>query len=100
RRVMYVAMTRARERLYITNTKERFRFNETKRNKPSQFIKEAKGIYHDPFEVVSAFRKRNLIAADIVTPDVAEEREIVGRPKMFVAPSMVAQKPPEVFNKD
>lgn len=40
RRLMYVAMTRAKERLYLTTARERFQFGEYIRNIPSRFIKE------------------------------------------------------------
>lgn len=43
RRVMYVAVTRAQERLYITNTRQRFRFNRVQSMLPSRFVDEAKG---------------------------------------------------------
>ena len=38
RRLMYVAMTRAREKLYLTTSKERFHFWEYIRNLPSRFL--------------------------------------------------------------
>lgn len=40
RRLMYVAMTRAKQRLYLTIAKERFSFWEYVRNIPSRFIEE------------------------------------------------------------
>ena len=43
RRVMYVAVTRAKERLYISHAQKRFRFNKVQENLPSRFIGEAKG---------------------------------------------------------
>ncbi|MFI3229742.1 MAG: UvrD-helicase domain-containing protein [Bacillota bacterium] len=43
RRVMYVAITRAEQRLYITNVKDRFRFNKHQYNEPSRFIEESGG---------------------------------------------------------
>lgn len=41
RRIMYVAVTRAKERLYLTYAGTRFRFNEVKTNMPSRFLREA-----------------------------------------------------------
>ena len=38
---MYVAVTRAKERLYLTYAGTRFRFNEVKTNMPSRFLREA-----------------------------------------------------------
>ncbi len=40
RRLMYVGITRARKRLYITHTQRRTIFGNTKYNKPSRFLKE------------------------------------------------------------
>lgn len=41
RRLMYVAITRAKERLYLTRAKSRFRFGERKEAMPSEFLREA-----------------------------------------------------------
>lgn len=43
RRVMYVAVTRARERLYISCAQRRFRYNKVQYYTPSRFLYEAKG---------------------------------------------------------
>jgi len=40
RRLMYVAMTRAKEKLYISRASERFQFGEYVRNPKSRFIDE------------------------------------------------------------
>lgn len=40
RRLAYVAITRAKERLYITNASQRMLFGQTNRNLPSRFIRE------------------------------------------------------------
>ena len=47
RRVMYVAVTRAMEILYLTSATSRFRFNKTESNAESRFVKEALGITDD-----------------------------------------------------
>ena len=39
RRLCYVAITRARERLYITNAVSRMLYGQTTRNRPSQFLR-------------------------------------------------------------
>ena len=41
RRIMYVALTRAQQRLYLTSAATRFRFNEVKTNVLSRFLREA-----------------------------------------------------------
>lgn len=40
RRLMYVAMTRAEEQLYLTSAKSRFRFGKTETSHPSRFLRE------------------------------------------------------------
>lgn len=52
RRLMYVAVTRAKERLYLTRATERFMYGKRERTSPSLFFKEAKMVI-DP----EAFRK-------------------------------------------
>ncbi|MEG0570575.1 MAG: 3'-5' exonuclease, partial [Oscillospiraceae bacterium] len=47
RRLAYVALTRAKENLYITNCEQRMLFGSTSRNKPSRFINEI------PFELTN-----------------------------------------------
>ena len=41
RRIMYVALTRAKDRLYLTSAGTRYRFNEVKTNMPSRFLRDA-----------------------------------------------------------
>ncbi len=43
RRLMYVAATRAKDRLYITYTSQRFRYDRVVNGIPSRFIQEARG---------------------------------------------------------
>ncbi len=43
RRLMYVAATRAKDRLYITYTSQRFRYDRVVNSIPSRFVTEAKG---------------------------------------------------------
>lgn len=45
RRLMYVAMTRAEEQLYLTNARSRFRFGKTELSSPSRFLKEIDSQY-------------------------------------------------------
>lgn len=45
RRLMYVAMTRAEEQLYLTTAKSRFRFGKTEVSSPSRFLKEIDPCY-------------------------------------------------------
>ncbi|MFW6030376.1 MAG: ATP-dependent helicase, partial [Halanaerobiales bacterium] len=50
RRLMYVAMTRAQERLYITSTKQRYLYGNSKYMMPSRFLDEAGIISNEPKE--------------------------------------------------
>lgn len=60
RRIMYVAVTRAKERLYISCSKQRFMYNSVRTSIPSRFIREAKGIAEpDPFEQSERFGMRS-----------------------------------------
>lgn len=45
RRLMYVAMTRAEEQLFLTNARSRFRFGKTEMSSPSRFLKEIDSRY-------------------------------------------------------
>ena len=49
RRVMYVAITRARDRLFITNAGRRFKFNHTEPCLPSRFVDESRGVKNDSY---------------------------------------------------
>ena len=58
RRLMYVAMTRAREELYISRAKERFHFGDYVRNPESRFLKEIPIEYlinYDLWEYLSSW---------------------------------------------
>jgi DNA helicase-2/ATP-dependent DNA helicase PcrA len=58
RRLMYVAMTRAREELYISRAKERFHFWDYVRNPESRFLKEIPIEYlinYDLWEYLSSW---------------------------------------------
>ena len=48
RRVMYVAMTRAEERLYLTSANCRFKYKEVQYNVVSRFVKELQGTMPKP----------------------------------------------------
>jgi len=54
RRVMYVAATRAKERLYISCARQRFRFNKVLSMLPSRFVDEAKGGQQNKLDALRA----------------------------------------------
>ena len=51
RRLMYVAMTRAREELYISRANERFHFGDYVHNPESRFIKEIPAEYIELYDL-------------------------------------------------
>jgi len=59
RRLMYVAMTRAREELYIMRANERFHFGDYVRNPPSRFIAEIPKEYMDSYISTSIQENKN-----------------------------------------
>ncbi|MGD9900987.1 MAG: ATP-dependent helicase [Spirochaetales bacterium] len=107
RRLMYVAITRAKERLYITNCQSRFLYGETSFMLPSQFLKEAGLIadtkkerdyyednYYDPIynpvktvisslnEIVVENKKPTTVSKDIVNTLKVNDR--VRHPKFGI----------------
>lgn len=69
RRCMYVAITRARERLYMTSATNRFRFGKVEYNRVSRFVEEAGLIKKDPTEFkVAEQSKYSGIATTINRP--------------------------------
>lgn len=58
RRLMYVAVTRAKERLYLTRATERFMYGKRERTSPSLFFKEARMVI-DPEAVKREEERRN-----------------------------------------
>lgn len=58
RRLMYVAVTRAKERLYLTRASERFMYGKRERTSPSLFFKEARMVI-DPEAVKREEERRN-----------------------------------------
>ncbi len=97
RRVMYVAITRAEERLYITNVKDRFRFNQHQFNEASRFIAESGG--KKMMSGYEAYEKRR---------QYTESRGDYVRPNKMYPPQKkspyldmpVPQQKPTVINED
>jgi len=50
RRLCYVGITRAKQRLYITHANQRLRFNEMQRNKPSRFLSDIPQTHITPVD--------------------------------------------------
>ena len=64
RRLMYVAMTRAKERLYLLRAKSRMLYGETKNNTPSQFLAEI------PSEIVDSNTQEQRSHREIANEDL------------------------------
>ncbi len=90
RRVMYVAVTRAKERLYISCAQRRFRYNREQYNMPSRFFYDAMGK-----EGRVEYKK-----------DTLSERKHRGMGYMINPSSALPPKPviemtkPKIYNKD
>ncbi len=59
RRLMYVAMTRAKEELYLSRAKERFHFWDYVRNPESRFLKEIDSNLLQDYDLSDLFPKRD-----------------------------------------
>ncbi len=71
RRLCYVGITRAKERLYITNAKRRMLYGEYKSNPPSRFINEIEKSYLETNEEEE--NKVNVINKELLYNDSNEE---------------------------
>ena len=78
RRLMYVAITRARRRLYVTHTQSRMLHGQTRYNVPSRFVSE---LPPDLLQWLSPHRRR---AIDV---DDAEWGRVTGAPQATPAPT-------------
>lgn len=65
RRLCYVGITRARERLYLTLTRSRMLYGKTMSNSPSRFLADI------PAHLIAGYE--NVLASPAVIPSVAEE---------------------------
>jgi DNA helicase-2/ATP-dependent DNA helicase PcrA len=73
RRLMYVGVTRARERLYLTNAWSRALFGQTSYNPPSRFLSEI------PIELVRSLEGNEVADADGSASPIREA--VMGRPQ-------------------
>jgi len=80
RRVMYVAMTRARKRLYLTCARTRFMYGTNQYNSKSRFLREAEeeinpkrpSISQDTFSSASSFRSASIKEEKMVKKSTTE----------------------------
>lgn len=79
RRLMYVAMTRARDELYLTRAQERFYFWEYVRNPESRFIKEIPEEYREKIE--SSAANFSFWSMPSWFPDMERGTPVIRKPK-------------------
>ena len=75
RRVCYVAITRAKERLYISNAKSRMMYGQTNRNMPSRFIEEIdSGLVEKDFPEVTekVIHKEDMYSDDDISYNIGD----------------------------
>lgn len=75
RRLAYVAITRAKKRLYILNVRERLMFGKTRFNRPSRFLDEVPAEFIEdvseerkPFERMPRTRVKPPLSPELTTP--------------------------------
>ncbi len=86
RRLCYVAITRAKEKLYLTRAVSRFRFGKRVPYNESRFIKEIPKQYIKPAGAAGSRGMQKLENAGIQI--VPERREIYSKPKPNTAPAI------------
>jgi superfamily I DNA/RNA helicase len=57
RRLLYVAITRAKKKLTITRARKRFRYGKESMQRPSEFISEISNDCYEKIDVENAFKK-------------------------------------------
>ena len=75
RRLCYVAITRAKERLYISNAKSRMMYGQTNRNMPSRFIEEIdSGLVEKDFPEVTekVIHKEEMYSDDDISYNIGD----------------------------
>ncbi|MDD2870987.1 MAG: 3'-5' exonuclease [Candidatus Gracilibacteria bacterium] len=90
RRLMYVAMTRAREELYISRAKERFNFGDFVRNPESRFLKEIPLEYLVNYDLGEFINKGNQLFGNSLSGNSdgfsfgSSSGGFTGKPKVIV----------------
>ena len=68
RRLLYVAITRAMERCYLTNARQRFRNGQTQFSSPSRFLKDIDTCYVQQTQAMSSFTPQPIKSQSTTTP--------------------------------
>lgn len=93
RRIMYVAITRARERLYISNAQRIYRFGKIQECLPSRFVQESRGEVENGYKL---FKERNNYLNGLGSrPSYLDDEPISSRIKNSAStrPQPIAPKP-------
>ena len=98
RRLCYVAITRAKEQLYITNTKQRMLFGKTSYSVPSRFLEEIPDDYITDITPVGQ-AVYNLISDTIFAPKKKETRQPAVTIKPVTSPALDFQPGEHVLHK-
>lgn len=97
RRLAYVAITRAKQKLILSHVKERLMFGKTQYNQISRFITE---IPSDLLDVQEEIRHRNYMFESKLTAKARREEAIskgIGAPNVFVGKGSAKEKNGDVF---
>ena len=98
RRIMYVAVTRAMERLYTTYASSRFRFGKRERSVPSTFLKEAELINRTKFisidddDIYTRAKKLDFLKVAKPTPAFAKPSPNISGSSKDISGFKVGQK--------
>lgn len=91
RRLMYVAMTRAKEELYISRAIERFHFWEFARNPESRFIGEIPAEYIEKYDLWPYAKKEGEIFSSMKKFNFNDTSEKAFKPKIVSANNDITQ---------
>ncbi len=91
RRIMYVAVTRAQERLFMTTASTRFRFNQLKTQMPSRFLRES-GLLSAPKRTEDYSLKINKPSPIFERPVISSKPNVVHKDRSEVDKYKVGQK--------
>jgi DNA helicase-2/ATP-dependent DNA helicase PcrA len=81
RRLLYVAITRAMERCYLTNARQRFRNGQTQFSSPSRFLKDIDTCYVQQTQAMSSFAQQP-IKIQSATPIASNASSLSSSPKL------------------
>lgn len=87
RRIMYVAVTRAREKLYLTNAQKRLRFGKVESSLPSRFLEEGE-LIKKQYPTPSDYRRTQTSGTTVTFGKSVEELKSRKQPSKTVGASV------------